>query len=395
MNKSLLLFITTFIFVPTAVYASDLSWGDPDENLGEIKLSGAIRTHFSSKDYQEKANEGQNNLWRLADIRLVLDYENPDWLASIDGRCYRYDQLCDAVFLRHAWLGYKFDDEQRLNLGLQPIDFGLGEFWGSSYYETLMNTVGFEDISNLGIQYQLSHQNYHLSLGFYPRDGGNYKGTSKDSSRYSANFVEADDLDEGTHLKEKNMWIGRLSKKFSLNDSKKMSTELGTSFWYSDIENKRTQQNGHRNTWNIFATTNYGDWQWMSLYGEQKIKNRDDFFPEYSTLGAFDFPYQLANKGQYLVNEINYTFQKPYFHLENIKPYLSHSRFFKDESGYKDSERLIGGVGFNYKAIGVQAEYIMSRNDPMNGGDAESLAQGNQSQNGWDKMFYLAVGYYF
>ena len=37
----------------------------------------------------------------------------------------------------------------------------------------------------------------------------------------------------------------------------------------------------------------------------------------------------------------------------------------------------------------------MSRNDPMNGGDAESLAQGNQTQNGWDKMFYLAVGYYF
>ena len=34
-------------------------------------------------------------------------------------------------------------------------------------------------------------------------------------------------------------------------------------------------------------------------------------------------------------------------------------------------------------------------NDPMNGGDADSLAQGNQTQNGWDKMFYLAVGYYF
>lgn len=53
------------------------------------------------------------------------------------------------------------------------------------------------------------------------------------------------------------------------------------------------------------------------------------------------------------------------------------------------------GLHFNYKAIGVQAEYLMSRNDPMNGGDAESLAQGNQTQNGWDKMFYLAVGYYF
>ncbi len=213
MNKSVLLLTTSIIFSSSSLWASDLSWGDPHENLGEIKLSGAIRTHFYSKDYQEKANEGQNNLWRLADIRLVLDYENPDWLASIDGRCYRYDQLCDAVFLRHAWIGYKLNDEQRISLGLQPINFGLGEFWGSSYYETLMNTVGFEDVSNLGIQYQLHHDDYHASLAFYPSDGGNYKGTSKDASRYTPNFVESDDLTTGTHLKEKNMWIARLTKK--------------------------------------------------------------------------------------------------------------------------------------------------------------------------------------
>ncbi|MCU4352318.1 hypothetical protein [Acinetobacter ursingii] len=395
MNKSVLLLTTSIIFSSSSLWASDLSWGDPQENLGEIKLSGAIRTHFYSKDYQEKANEGQNNLWRLADIRLVLDYENPDWLASIDGRCYRYDQLCDAVFLRHAWIGYKLNDEQRISLGLQPINFGLGEFWGSSYYETLMNTVGFEDVSNLGIQYQLHHDDYHASFAFYPSDGGNYKGTSKDASRYTPNFVESDDLTTGTHLREKKMWIARLTKKIELHERRQLSTELGTSFWYSEIENKRTHRDGHRNTWNVFATTQLGQWQWLSLYGQQKINNHDDMFPDSSTMGAFDSNYQLANQGRYLLNEVNYTFEQPYFHLENIKPYLSHSRFFKDESGYKDSERLIGGIAFNYKAIGVQAEYLMSRNDPMNGGDADSLAQGNQTQNGWDKMFYLAVGYYF
>ena len=394
MNKSVLL-LTTSIFISPNLWAADLSWGDPQTDTGQLTLSGAIRTRYLSKNYQQPANEGQNNDWRLADIRLVLDYENPDWLGSVDARCYQYDRLCDAVFLRHAWLGYKLNDEQRLSVGLQPIDFGLGEFWGSSYYETLMNTVGFEDISNLGVQYQINHADYHASLGFYPRDGGNYTGTSKDASRYSANFVEADDLTAGTHLEEKNMWIARLTKQFQWDESRKLGTELGASFWYSDIENKRTHRDGQRNTWNIFATTHYGQWQWLSLYGEQKIKNQDDIFTDSSTLGAFDTNYQLANKGSYLVNEVNYTFRQPYFYLENIKPYLSHSRFFKDSAGAQDSERLIGGVAFNYKAIGVQAEYIMSRNDPMNGGDAESLAQGNTDHKGWDNMFYLAVGYFF
>ncbi|WP_130803244.1 porin [Acinetobacter ihumii] len=394
MNKSILL-LTTSVLFSSSVWAADLSWGDPQADIGQLTLSGAIRTRYLTKNYQQPANEGQNNDWRLADIRLVLDYENRNWLASVDARCYQYDRLCDAVFLRHAWMGYQLNDEQRLRVGLQPIDFGLGEFWGSSYYETLMNTVGFEDISNLGVQYQINHDDYHASLGFYPRDGGNYTGTSKDASRYSANFVEADDLTAGTHLKEKNMWIARLTKTFQFDASHKLATELGTSFWYSDLENKVTQRQGHRNTWNIFATTQYAQWQWLSLYGEQKIKNQDIIFPDSSTLGAFDTNYQLANKGRYVVNEINYTFEQPYFHLENIKPYLSHSRFFKDSATAKDSERLIGGVAFNYKAIGVQAEYIMSRNDPMNGGDAQSLAQGNAEHNGWDNMFYLAVGYYF
>lgn len=66
---------------------------------------------------------------------------------------------------------------------------------------------------------------------------------------------------------------------------------------------------------------------------------------------------------------------------------------FKDEDGYKDSERLIAGVYFNYKAIGIQGEYIMSKNDPMVGGSANGLAQG--SSNDWDKLFYLSIGYYF
>ncbi|EPH2030379.1 hypothetical protein PI430_003710, partial [Acinetobacter baumannii] len=46
-----------------------------------------------------------------------------------------------------------------------------------------------------------------------------------------------------------------------------------------------------------------------------------------------------------------------------------------------------------YKAIGIQGEYIMSKNDPMVGGGANGLAQG--SSNDWDKLFYLSIGYYF
>ena len=394
MKRTLLFLGSIGLFSSMPMYAADLSIGDPSTDTGQLKLSGAIRTRYIHKDYVVEANEGsKNDDWQLADIKTVLIYENPDWIASLDLRCYQYHRLCDALFLKDAWAGYKISNQQRISVGFQSVDFGFGRLWGNSYYETLLNTVGLEDIQNLGMKYQFKDDQYNFILGFYPTDGGNYKGTSKDSSRYSGNFVEADDLTQGTDIDEKNMWITRFSRKFELNATENFSTEIGGSYWYSELQNHRTDQHGNRRTWSIFSTTNYQAWQWLFLFGEQNIKNGDDLLPNTSTIGAFDYPYQVANKDQYMANEINYTFAKPFHQLENIKPYVSYSRFYKDESGYQDSDRLIAGLYFNYKKVGIQGEYILSRNDPMTGSGADGLAQGDSNQ--WNKLFYLSIGYYF
>ncbi|WOE31721.1 MULTISPECIES: hypothetical protein [unclassified Acinetobacter] len=374
-------------------YAADLSWGDPHAEAGQFSIAGAIRTRYQHKDFSDDANEGTNGDWKLADLKLVLNYENPNWLAQTDVRCYQYDRLCDAVFLHSAWVGYKLNDQQTLSAGLQSTDFGFGRFWGSSYYETLFNTLGYEDVHNLGLRYKVKHQDYSFTLGFYPTDGGNFKGISKDSSRYTGNFVEADDLDQGTHIKERNMWVTRLAKNIQWGAQDSISSEIGGSFWYSDLKNKKTDLTGHKRNWNIFSTTNYQDWQLMLLAGKQKINNKDQLMRDSSTLGAFDYAYNIANNGRYGLAEINYSFKHEFYGITGIKPYLSYSQFFKDEDGYKDSNRIIGGVAFNYKQIGIQAEYIWSRNDAMIGGTSKALAEGDN--NDWNKLFYLAIGYYF
>lgn len=394
MKKSILSLGLFSLFFNSGSFADSLAWGDVATDSGQFKVSGAVRTRFLHKDYADQAIQGtKNDDWKLADIKLVLSYENPNWIASADTRCYQYDSLCDAVFLKDAWAGYKFNEDQRLTVGLQFVDFGYDRLWGNSYYETILNTVGLEDIQNLGIKYRFKNEDYHLALGFYPRDGGNYKGTSKDSSRYSGNFVQADDLTTGTNIKEKNMWVGRASKKIQLNKDAGLKTEVGVSYWHSDLENQRTGLDGNRDAWNVFALSELNAWQWLFVAGAQDIKNGDDLHPNYSTIGAFDFPYQVANKGKFMVNELSYAVEKPIFKLENIKPYISYSQFSKDESGYKDSERLMAGVYFNYKAIGVQGEYIWSKNDPMTGGSGNGLAQGDSNR--WNQLFYLSLGYYF
>lgn len=385
--------VATLLKTSISYASGDLSWGDKRADTGQLAISGAVRTRFQHKDFFDETSEGKNNDWKLADLKLVIHYENPKWLAQADTRCYQYDSLCDAVFLHSAWAGYKINEQQTLSVGLQPVDFGFGRFWGSSYYETLFNTLGYEDVHNLGVKYQLKQQDIQLTLGFYPTDGGNFKGTSKDSSRYTGNFVEADNLSVGTNIEEKNMWVSRLSKTFTLDEPNEFSSQLGASFWYSELENKKIDLNGDKLNWNIFNITHYQNWEGMLLVGQQKIDNKDQQMPNSSTLGAFDYAYNIANDGKYVMAELNYSFDKEFNGINGIKPYISYSQFFKDQEGYKDSNRIITGLAFNYKKIGVQAEYIISRNDSMVGGTLESLAEGDN--NHWNKLFYLAIGYYF
>ena len=58
----------------------------------------------------------------------------------------------------------------------------------------------------------------------------------------------------------------------------------------------------------------------MFLAGKQDVTNGDNLLPNSSTIGAFDYPYQVANKGKYLVNEINYTLLSHSTNLKILSP---------------------------------------------------------------------------
>ncbi|MEX7539474.1 hypothetical protein AB0862_000085, partial [Acinetobacter baumannii] len=97
------------------------------------------------------------------------------------------------------------NDNSKIIAGLNPVPFGLGRFWGNTYYLGIANSAGWEDVHNLGVKYDFNDGINEAQLAFYPTDGGTYRGKSKDSSRFSINPVNADDsVPQGTNTKEKN-----------------------------------------------------------------------------------------------------------------------------------------------------------------------------------------------
>lgn len=382
------------ILISHYTFADVFKIGDSTKNYGSLQLNSAIAGTYIHKNYYDQKREGQKNgSFNFSSFRLILKYENPYFLGSLDTRCYQENHLCDLIYIREAWLGYKITEQSVLSIGQQDVDFGFGRLWGDSSFGTLFGPMGMENVQNLGIKYKLKHDNNSLTVGFYPTSGGNYKGTSKDSSRYSANFVEADNLKQGTHIKEKDMLITRISKEINLNSEYNFKTEIGASYWHSSLDNQITNKTGKRNTWNIFSTTHYKNWKLFALFGQQKINNADDFKSNESTFGAFDSSYQVANNGQYVMTEINYSFKEPFKNISEIKPYITYSKYLKDQANYIDSDRLILGSVLQYKNLELAGEYIISHNDSDIGGNKDALAQGENKKS--NKMFIVSATYYF
>ena len=366
-----------------------ISFGDRNSETGQLTVSGYVRGNYQLKQYGENADDQKI---RFDAAQLKLDYERGDLFGRAEYRCYQYEQLCDFSTMIDAYVGYRLNKTDQLVVGMQPIPFGPGRFWGNSLFGSINTTAGLEDVHNVGVNYHAELPTAtKFDLGYFAIDGGHYSGTyTPNSGRYTANYVRSDDESQ-TNLQEKNMWVGRITQDIPLA-VEGLDTQIGASYWISEIDNKKTNQTGRRKAWSVFSKLNYGALGLTLTAGENDISNKDLNHPDTSLMGSYDSEYAVANKATYYTADLGYTF-KDVQQIGNITPYFMHSRYNKDLSGSQDSTRNILGVSIDHKQLSLLAEYILSKNDPFIGGNISSLAQGDDNK--WNKLLNLTLFYYF
>lgn len=369
---------------------AEIRIGDAESNAGAIIFSGTLRGNYHDKDFSESVSNNRKIKFDAGIFRL--GYESPKWFANAEYRCYQYDTLCDFSTLVYAYVGYRLNSTDQLTLGLQAIPFGPDRFWDSSFYASINNTVGLQDVLNLGVNYHVEFaEATQIDLAYFARDGGHYKGESPDAARYTANFIHTNDPTK-TDLNEKNMWLVRVKQDLNFLALDDFKASLGGSYWHSDIDNKTNHQQGSRKAWALFSQINYKNAGLTLTGGKLSIDNKDPLHPDSSTIGAFDTDYELANKGKFYTVDMHYTFNKVKDTV-NISPYLVYSEYDKNKSSDKNSERHIAGITWEYKNLSMYTEYIISKNDPFIGGTSNSLAAGDDNK--WNKMLNLTFMYNF
>ena len=389
MKKSYLqLAFATALTTMIAPSYAGISFGDANADSGKLTISGYVSGNYQDKDYGEAASDQKI---RFDAAQLKLDYEREELFGHAEYRCYQYDTLCDFSTLVDAYVGYRINETDQLVAGVQAIPFGPGRFWNNSLYGSINTTAGLEDVHNLGLNYHFELPSAtKFDLGYFAIDGGNYVGTTQDSGRYSANYVSSNNV-ANSELQEKNMWVGRITQDLPLGVDG-LSTQVGGSYWSSDIENKTTSKTGRRNAWSLFGKINYGNLGLTLTGGKNDVTNKDTFNAQASLMGSYDSEYYVGNKATYYTADIGYAF-KEVKHIGNITPYFMYSQYDKDQAGSKDSIRNILGVSIEHKKLALTAEYIMSKNDPFIGGNQNSLAMGDDNE--WNKLLNLTLFYYF
>lgn len=380
--------LTTVLLGMISSSYAGISFGDATADAGKLTISGYVRANYQDKDFGEAASEHKI---RFDAAQLKLDYERGPLFGHAEYRCYQYDTLCDFSSLIDAYVGYHLNQTDQVVVGMQPIPFGPARFWGNSLYGSINTTAGLEDVHNLGLNYHFELPSAtQFDVGYFATDAGHYEGSTRDSGRYTANYVSSNDSSK-SDLQEKNMWVGRITQDISLGLTG-LSTQVGGSYWTSEIENKTMSKTGRRNAWALFSKFNYGNLGFTLTGGKNDVTNKDSFDSAASLMGSYDSEYYVANKATYYTADIGYAF-KDVKQIGNITPYFMHSRYNKDQAGAQDSTRNILGVAIDHKQLSLVAEYIMSKNDPFIGGTQDSLALGDDGK--WNKLLNLTLFYYF
>lgn len=124
---------------------------------------------------------------------------------------------------------------------------------------------------------------------------------------------------------------------------------LGSSVWYSFLDNKNNNKTGSRMNANVFYQWATPTYDTTLTFGYQDIDNKQAGV-NYSTFGSFDTEYHVANKAYYYVADIDYKTSWNYKDWKGFKPYLVFSGLMKQD-GQPNSYRNIAGLQADYKTL--------------------------------------------
>jgi len=361
-----------------------------------LDLGGALRARVDQDPSRGIHKVGIDTLM------LGANYDSDSWIGAARYRFYGKDypyqytrHFGDINFAEYAWIGYRLDPSQQLQVGLNQVPFGLLRLYSDTFMETLAFTMGVEDLDELGAKYIKDIGSWNIQAGYYTRPAWPGHGTSRGST-YSSVVTPADpSVAGGSDNVERNLFVGRLAKKVEAAGWK---GEAGVSLLTATLYNRDTRRDGRRNAFAVHYMGQRGPWGVKLQYTRQVMSPQNpDGANRTITIGGYDGTYNMATRGNLYLANVSYAVPGSYLGgwVTDVKPYFSYSLYDKADPHFHNTQRWIAGTSFSLKFLSVYMEWAQGRNDPYIGGSsyAQSLAAGGIDR--WRGQLSVNIGWYF
>jgi hypothetical protein len=376
---------------------------DPDDEGQEEKESAqslqldlrfAVRVNLFRKSWVTGSEKSKAE---FDTIMLGLDASHGQVLTSWQYRFYDGYNM-----LHHGYVGYRFDDNSEVQIGVHQKPFGLLPYASHNYFFNLTYYVGLEDDYDLGAKLILDRKPFDLQFAYYLRDEGSYAGDSIDSARYSYDIVDTDASELGAAgvttprtNQERNQLNARLA--YTIEHTDVGSTEIGCSAEWGQIRNDTTDRSGDHWAAAVHLNGNYDRFnlQLQAARFSNHPENPPGQDDRFIVRGAYDAPYKVAAEGWLFVANLAYKLPVEGPPVDAITLYTDYSYLLKSESAFRDSQQFVVGASLEAGPALIYIDFAFGKNHPWLGPDySAALAEGDPNAD-WELRFNVNVGFYF
>jgi len=385
--------------------------------IGPLRIGGAVRVNYVYGSYENLGNgpnrggHGGNVELDTFRINMALNYQQ--LIGKLEYRWYPAGTGKNYSFLHTGWLGYQFDEDSHIEVGVNRVPFGAGPygisqswFFDQSYY------VGLSDDPDLGFKYRTKVDNWSLDFGYYPRSEPSFSGRSVDSARYGYDAVRWNEsIDEnGTVVfggsrngyREKDQFNVRAIYAWKLDQGQ---VDIGTSLQYGKLDGSNIDDGDH---WaaSAHAVYKHGKLTFgsqLSRYefdvDEDNPWNSDELIP----MGAYDFAWPAATEAWVPAVSLSYrinTDSIPW--LDYALPYVEWSSIIKDGGDFDDSQLFILGSAWSRGGWYIYSDLAYSDGNYFVGNKGDDYSRvdgvgdfGVSGNDKWHYRFNLNLGYYY
>lgn len=351
-----------------------------------ITVGGAVRFQYVLANY----DEGQKSRGGDLDFdifRLDLNGRKGDVILSAQYRWFNYMQA-----LRHAYMGYDFNDQWQGQIGVVVQPFGVMPYNSHSYFFSSNFYLGLEDNNGSGIKFIKRSSDWDFDIAFILNDelGGVTGAARSGADRYAYDVVGVRLPGEGVYdnpslrAGENNTVMLRAARKWQLAEGQHF--ELGVSGQAGDF-NDGQHSIGDRKNFAIHAVYDNGPWQLQAQYAAYDYSM--DVVNEGIVVGAYAYYDTIPESADTFTANVAYNYSVNFGPITNLMFYNNYSLVTNKKGLSDDTVMNVTGVAISAGGMFTYVDFVNAKNQPFING---SMGQDGGS---YEQRFNINFGFYF